>query len=156
MAGPILPRQRPFLAVYLILCKGDQLLMMKRQNTGYYDGYWALPAGHVDEGEESLSAASRELAEETGLVVAPDCWRLRQAMHRQAEDRIFIDLFLEADLWSGEPANCEPHKCADLAFQPLNALPQPIVPFLQPVLKPLAAGRPGKPGTILLHGWAED
>ncbi|MFF3553454.1 NUDIX domain-containing protein [Streptomyces tsukubensis] len=34
-----------------------------------YAGCWALPGGHVDPGETSLTAAGRELAEETGVVL---------------------------------------------------------------------------------------
>ncbi len=34
--------------------------------------WWNTPGGGVDPGESSQEAAARELAEETGLVVAPD------------------------------------------------------------------------------------
>ncbi|MGX2994526.1 NUDIX domain-containing protein [Streptomyces sp. JNUCC 64] len=40
-----------------------------------YEGCWALPGGHVDQGETSLEAAGRELAEETGVRVDPSALR---------------------------------------------------------------------------------
>ena len=52
-------RQRPFLAVYCLLENENGLLVMLRQNTGYADGYWSIPSGHVDEGESIREAASR-------------------------------------------------------------------------------------------------
>jgi 8-oxo-dGTP pyrophosphatase MutT (NUDIX family) len=47
----------------LIVDADNRLLMMKRSD----NGSWGLPGGGVELGEELMSAASRELREETGL-----------------------------------------------------------------------------------------
>ena len=33
-----------------------------------HDDFWSLPKGHIDQGEDALSAAKREICEETGLT----------------------------------------------------------------------------------------
>lgn len=38
-------------AVHLILIKENQVLLARRFNTGYEDGNFSVPAGHVDEHE---------------------------------------------------------------------------------------------------------
>jgi 8-oxo-dGTP pyrophosphatase MutT (NUDIX family) len=37
-----------------------------------HSGQWALPGGSIDEGEDAIGAALRELGEEVGLVRGPD------------------------------------------------------------------------------------
>jgi 8-oxo-dGTP diphosphatase len=72
------------------------ILVQRRFNTGYLDGHWALPSGHAIDGEDALTAASRELLEETSLIVKPEDWQFVCAMHRRT-DRTIIDLFFTTD-----------------------------------------------------------
>lgn len=51
----------------IVLNDGGELLLMRRSDTGR----WALPAGHVEPGEEPGRALVREVYEETGLKVRP-------------------------------------------------------------------------------------
>jgi 8-oxo-dGTP diphosphatase len=121
--------QRPYLASYCIIRVNDTVLVQRRFNTGYLDGHWALPSGHVDDREDALAAASRELLEETSLIVKREDWQFVCAMHRRT-DRTIIDLFFTTDKFAGTPCICEPMKCDGLAFFPMNALPQPFAGYV--------------------------
>ncbi|MER5320863.1 NUDIX domain-containing protein [Streptosporangium roseum] len=53
------------------------VLMVERDD----DHGWAIPGGMLDPGEEPLTAAIRELAEETGLVVEDATWQVLPARY---------------------------------------------------------------------------
>ncbi len=125
----MIPFQRPYLASYCLMRANDTILLQRRFNTGYLDGHWALPSGHVADGEDALAAASRELREETGLIVKLDDWRFVCAMHRRT-DRTIVDLFFTTDGFFGTPRICEPAKCDGLEFFPIDALPQPLAGYV--------------------------
>lgn len=125
------------LASYLILKKDDKVLFAKRQNTGYFDGQWGLPAGHVEAGESMVEALCREVKEEIGITLDPKQVQLKHIIHRKSEfdgsER--IDGFFEGDQWMGELENLEPHKCGKLEWFPREALPQEIIPYIQETLE---------------------
>jgi 8-oxo-dGTP diphosphatase len=63
---------RPMLTVDVVVLAGvgtsRRVLLVQRGNQPFR-GSWALPGGFVDEGEQVVEAAPRELAEETGLQI---------------------------------------------------------------------------------------
>ncbi|MCO6184878.1 NUDIX domain-containing protein [Rhizobium sp. L1K21] len=145
-------RQRPYLAAYCLIEAGDEILMQRRFNTGYLDGQWCLPSGHVMDGEDAVTAASRELQEETSLIVAPENWRFVCAMHRQT-DRTIIDLFFTTSQFQGSPRILEPDKCDGLAFFPKNALPAPLAGYIGVAIGCLKS-EPAHHGFYHAEGWA--
>ncbi|MEO5662540.1 MAG: NUDIX hydrolase [Nocardioides sp.] len=61
-----------FSSVAVVDARGWILLQERDEHAPMYPDLWCLPGGSVDEGEDYLAAAVRELAEETGLAVRPD------------------------------------------------------------------------------------
>ena len=55
-------------AAVVVFDDDGRLLMVRRGPHATRPGFWSIPAGFVDYGEEIRSAAARELLEETGLV----------------------------------------------------------------------------------------
>jgi 8-oxo-dGTP diphosphatase len=129
-------------AVYLVLRKGDQILYLQRANTGYRDGYYSLPAGHLNGGESALTAMIREAQEEIGITIQPQDLRLVHLLHRMSEEAPYerFDLYFEAATWQGEPHNMEPHKCSDLRWAALDTPPAKTIPMVRKVLQRIAAG----------------
>ncbi|KAB2970563.1 NUDIX domain-containing protein [Zoogloea sp.] len=132
--------------VHVLLERGDQVLLMRRAGTGFFDGLYSLPGGHVEEGESLRATAIREMAEEVGVVLIEADLTVVGAVHRRS-DTNRIDFFLAARSWQGEPRIAEPDKCDALAWFSRGALPDTIVPYIRDAL---AAG----PGPwIQESGW---
>lgn len=55
-------------AAVVIRDEAGKILMVKRAEGATRAGFWSVPAGFVDYGEDVREAARRELEEETGLV----------------------------------------------------------------------------------------
>ena len=58
-------------AVIVISEADDRILIGHAPNVANKPNSWDFPKGHIQEGEEPITAAVRELYEETGLVIAP-------------------------------------------------------------------------------------
>lgn len=125
-----MPRQPLFLvAVHALFVRNDRVLLSQRHNTGYMDGFFSLPAGHVEPGEGIVEAMKREIIEETGILLTelPDP---AHVMRRIKPNDERIDYFFVIENWAGEPINTEPEKCAGLVWFPLDKLPTNIVPYI--------------------------
>jgi 8-oxo-dGTP pyrophosphatase MutT (NUDIX family) len=125
-------------AAYVVLRRGDEVLLLLRANTGYMDGFWATPAGHVEQGESVLAAAIREVREEVGVEIDPADLVPVTAMHRTGGNGLPIDervdFFFTTTRWAGEPRLMEPGKAAGLDWFSLDKLPDPLVPHEARVL----------------------
>ncbi len=117
-------------AVHLFFIKDEQLLMLRRHNTGYEDGKLSVVAGHVDSGESIFQAAIREAKEEAGVEIEYSNIEPIGVMHRKSNDER-IDFFVVVNSWSGIIKNCEPHKCEELIWVKTDNLPNDVIGYIK-------------------------
>ncbi|MCL5090636.1 MAG: NUDIX domain-containing protein [Patescibacteria group bacterium] len=61
-----------------LVIKDEKVLMFKRSETAKkFPGYWIGPGGHIDENEDPMLAAIREIKEEAGVEVGMDSIKLK-------------------------------------------------------------------------------
>jgi len=119
--------------VHVLLEREGRVLLMRRAGTGFFDGLYSLPGGHVEEGESVVATAVREMEEELGVVLDPDSVAVLGVVHRRS-DTNRIDFFVRALSWRGEPHIAEPDKCDALSWFPLDDLPEAVVPYIRDAL----------------------
>ncbi len=130
-----------FLAtVNIFLIKAGKILLIRRANTGFFDGSYEAPAGHIDGGEPVRKAAAREALEEVGVSIEPDDLKVVHVMHRYGEKAERIEFFLVAEKWEGEPENRELDKADDIGWFALDSLPENMVPKSKHALEQYLAG----------------
>ena len=82
-----------------------RILITERLCDGPFDGLWEFPGGKIADGETSIQALIRELAEELGIEVATS--QPFMELHHQYPDRIVDIEFFVVTSWSGTPAGLE-------------------------------------------------
>jgi len=139
-------------AAYIVFIRNEnEILLSRRFNTGYEDGNYSLPAGHIEHGETATECAIREAQEEVGVILQPSDIKAAHVMYRIAphQDRDRICFFMHAQHWRGEPQNMEPDKCDDLSWFKLSALPENTIPYIRFTISKIAQN-------ILYSEWAKD
>lgn len=129
-----------FVAVHALFIKDNQILLSERKNTGWMDGFYSVPAGHVDGNETIWAAMQREIFEETGLQISQQ-HQPSHVMHRIQTGNERIDYFFVIKNWISEPQNKEPEKCAELKKFPLDRLPKNTIPYIKFAINEIQAGK---------------
>jgi 8-oxo-dGTP pyrophosphatase MutT (NUDIX family) len=127
-------------AVYLVLINKNEVLLLRRFNTGYADGKYNMIAGHVEPNESFTDAVIREAKEEAGITLSRHGLHIAHIMHRKCPNAEYIDTFFVAKNWTGEITNKEPHKCDDLSWFSLSELPVNIMPYISQAILCVTSG----------------
>jgi mutator protein MutT len=101
------------IASYLILLKENKILMTRRFNTGWSDGMYSLPSGHIDLGEFPLETIVREAKEEVNVQIHPNTTEL---VHIHFQKDTYVDFYFRTQEWQGEIKINEPDKCDKIVW----------------------------------------
>ncbi len=118
-------------SVYLVLIRDNKILLSKRYNTGYFDGNYSFPAGHLDGNETLKQGMVREVKEEISVDLDQNDLELIHVMNRKIPNDERLDFFFSVKKWQGEPKIIETDKCDDLSWFELNDLPKNIIPYIK-------------------------
>jgi 8-oxo-dGTP diphosphatase len=108
-----------------------RVALARRCNTGWQNGKYSIPGGHVDGKETIAAAALREIQEEIGITIDETDLELIHTQHRIAPDAEYIDFDFNAKKWIGEPTILEPDKCDDLRWFPIDQLPDTTAAYVR-------------------------
>ena len=113
----------------VFLLRSDSLLLLRRNDTGFEDGKYCLPGGHLEDGESVRQAAIRECREEIGIELAEPDLHVIGVTHYRSGSGDGVDVFLSADRWVGEPKAVS--ECDALRWCPVDRLPDRTIPFIR-------------------------
>ena len=137
------------ISVQLLLEKEDKILLMKRKNTGYEDGKYSLPGGHVESNEEIRKALIREAKEEIGVKIDLQDIELYKVLNRKvSKEQDYIDFIFKANHWTGSITNEEKEKCEEIKWVDINKIPENTLNFIPKMLKE-------KDSIYLSYNWEE-
>ena len=129
---------------------GDTALFLRRGNGSSAPNLWAFPGGKIEQGEDALQGALREVSEETGVAVTPTSPRLWTRTLTDASemtggvtgshpaiegetpaepDTVDFTMYLVRVSEQFTPKLCDEHD--GYAWSPITAPPQPLHPGVQ-------------------------
>lgn len=134
-------RLKQIMCAELILRKEGMVFWKARQNSSFLNGFWALPAGHLEGEEMVVDTALRELKEEVGVSTFKKHLKLVHFQTQIGIDGVRNHVYFEVTKWIGEPRNAEPTKASLVAWiDPLKEKRKKYVPSELLALKCIAKG----------------
>ena len=124
-------------AVHMIIVDNDnKILLQKRKGSKLWPGYYALPAGHIDEGENQYDALVREAKEELDIEINPkdiiNSYVVLRRNYFEIDDKKlepYIDYYFEISKYKGIPKIVELNKCEELIWSNIDDLPEPFINY---------------------------
>ncbi|OII66875.1 NUDIX domain-containing protein [Streptomyces sp. CC77] len=128
------------------------VLLQRSENAKFALGQWDIPVGKNEPGEPITETAVRDLYEETGLTVKPECLKVAHIIHGAwgvEAPNDFLTVVFAAHDWTGDPENREPRKHSRVCWVDAHAVPDAFVDTTASALHTYLAGSP----QASLDGW---
>ena len=123
-------------AIHMLIMDNGKVLLQKRKGSKLWPGYYTLPAGHIDEGENQYDALVREAKEELDVEIDPKDIEKSYVVLRRNFFEIdgkklepYIDYYFEISKYKGTPKIAELNKCEELIWSNIDALPEPFINY---------------------------
>lgn len=120
----------PSAVILMLMRKKDgkeQILLQKRKNTGYMDGYYDFGAsGHVENKETMKTALIREAQEEIGIKIDTKDVEFVTMVH-DIRKNIYYNGYFKVTKWEGELRINESDKIEEIKWFDLDDLPNNII-----------------------------
>ena len=146
-----MPKRERFklsLSVFLFVVRGNEILLLKRGNTGWMDGFYSVPAGALDGKETLIEAIIREANEEVAITIDASNLRHIHTMHNLTENEEWIGIFFVTDQWNGTPKVNEPEKHTEVKWVTVSELPDNTIPYVRQAIEAYQ-----KKETYSEYGW---
>ncbi|MFH1832026.1 MAG: NUDIX domain-containing protein [bacterium] len=122
--------------VLLVMKKDEHILLHKRINTGWGNGFFAVPSGHLDSGETVLQAAVRLGKEILNVKIKTEDISMVHVLYFKGYDGLEHAAFtVNVNAWEGEFCNQEPDKHEDVIWFPVAQIPEKTLPRHKIILK---------------------
>ena len=123
-------------AVHMLIMDNNKVLLQKRKGSKLWPGYYALPAGHINEGENQYDALIREAKEELDIEIdlkniINSYVVLRRNFFEIDGKKLepYIDYYFEISKYKGTPKIVEFNKCEELIWSSIEELPEPFINY---------------------------
>lgn len=116
-------------SVNLVLEKGNKILLGRRFNTGFADGLYSTPGGHLEPEESLHEGLKRESLEELGINIYDI--KLKALVNVKHSNRVHFFFSAKSD---DEPVNKEIDKCDDLSWFDKLDLPKNTLDYVRDVI----------------------
>ncbi|MFI6035854.1 NUDIX domain-containing protein [Streptomyces sp. NPDC051315] len=131
------------IGVHLLLEEGGKVLLgLRHPDSPFAPLRHHFLAGHCEQ-ESAVACLIREAREEAGLEIEAEDVELAHAVHvvDAPGGQPRLQLVFRARRRRGEPRLLEPDKCLGWRWWPLDALPDPMVPYARAALDGIRDGR---------------